>query len=89
MKELKRIFLGEFFDDLQISDRIVQICGGEPHDHGPDEKIGIERLGASDICTGFGATLIIGSLVILLTIIITVVLVLVKKRCSEKCNARI
>ena len=36
MKELKRIFLGEFFDDLHISDRIIRTFGGEPNDHGPD-----------------------------------------------------
>ena len=36
MKELKRIFLGEFFDDLQISDKIVRFFGGEPNYHGPD-----------------------------------------------------
>ena len=57
--QLKRISFGEFFDDLQIFDKVYEELGIEdfvaPKDSA-DEKVGEERLGTKDILKRFGPT---------------------------------
>lgn len=74
--KLRVITLGEFFDDLEIGQRIAEFLSiGMNEEKITDEQIGEERLGQQSILANFGPTLIILSIVF--AVIICIVLILI------------
>lgn len=73
---MKKIAFAEYFDDIGIGSAISEFFGfPSKEDAGPEERVGDERLGSSDILENFGSTLLIAlavfiALVILLTMAI-------------------
>ena len=57
--QLKRISFGEFFDDLQIMNKVYEKLEMEDYltsTDSADEKVGEDRLGSKDILQRFGPT---------------------------------
>mmetsp|Transcript_1153 Transcript_1153/g.1718 ORF Transcript_1153/g.1718 Transcript_1153/m.1718 type:complete len:185 (+) Transcript_1153:2442-2996(+) len=93
LHELRKISLGEFIDDLEVSTRIPAFFGIESEvSSGADEKVGEDRLGSKDgIFSNFGAAMILASSVlVMIVILITLSYFLVRRaNCSSKCAARL
>lgn len=91
--ELRKIALGEFMDDLEISNVFNEAMGFEVDQGGgaEEEKLGDDRLGTASIFSSFGATMVIGSIAFVLIIGIILLLIYCRKRVklSEKNKQRI
>ena len=80
-KELKRIALGEFFDDIDLAVRLTSFFGLDT-DKGEylEEKTGMDRLGEDSFVNNFGATLIIGTTLFILLVLVIVLLSYYRKK---------
>ena len=89
--ELRKIALGEFFDDVEVGDWIANIFGmvGYERKNSTDESTSEEdRLGYGDILSIFGPTFIICALLFITLIAVLIAVFIIRKRvnCSEKCG---
>lgn len=82
VKEIKRIFLGEYLEDLEIGHKMSSVLGIESNSdvNDPDEKIGDERLGSDQISANFGITFILATFVFLLIIGLILTVILISRR---------
>lgn len=77
--ELRKISLGEFFDDLELSKTIPEFFGIEAKESkATEEKVGEERLGSADsVLFNFGPTLLLGTILFLVVIIASLTIYIV------------
>lgn len=80
MNELRKIALGEFMDDLDLSSKINSFFGIEKEAGAEEQKVGEDRLGSTSIFASFGATMLIGSIVFAGIIVVIVLLVVNRKK---------
>ena len=81
LRELKRIALGEFVDDLELGNKVRLFFSFEPlESYTAEEKVGQERLGPTDAFASIGPTLILVSVVFSLIILIVLILVFIGKK---------
>ena len=80
--EIKRIFLAEYIEDLEIGQKISNAFGIETRnkDEVPGDNVGHDRLGSDDIFKNFGITLILASFVFLVLIGLVIIIVLVSRK---------
>ena len=78
---LRRIFLGEYIDDLKIGHNISVALGTKSVNDidAPENKIGNDRIGSDDMAANFGPTMILGSIVLLLLIVILLAAVYISR----------
>ena len=86
LKELKRVTLGEFFEDLDVGRKIQEKIGIKVSSLITEEQIGKSRLGSKDIFSNFGITFILISSLFLLFLLVIFCGVRLSKRnaTSEK-----
>lgn len=90
--ELKRVALGEFLDDLDISNKSMEYLGFETEEgSSSEEKLGEERLGPTNSVTSMGSTFLLGSVVLTFIVLIIVICVVISRAMSssEKCRMRV
>ena len=82
LEELKRIALGEFFDDLGIEEKIIDLFGFEEHykNDGPEVRIGYERFGSPDLFQSFGPTFYMSLSFFLLIILVSLMVICIGRR---------
>ena len=89
--ELRKISLGEFVDDLQLSEKIPALLGIDfKAKSATEETVGEERLGSqTGVFHNFGPTLLLGSCVFffIIAVISAVVIISKRKECSSKCRS--
>ena len=75
--EIKRVFLGEYIDDLAIGHKISNTLGFETNNDidDPGQKVGLDRLGSTDISANFGPSFILGTICFILLIIMVLSLI--------------
>ena len=83
--------MGEFIEDLQIGKSIADSIGLQPDDkQGPEQNVGAERLGKSDILSRLGVTLLLISVIIVVLAILVVSLhLLCSYRISDENRLRL
>ena len=80
LKEIKRVALAEFFNDFQVSQRVMNEIFGIKEDDSVGEKVGESRLGSSSIMDNFGFTMILISAVLaVIILLITLAAYVIKK----------
>ena len=83
LKEIRRIVLGEYFDDFSLSQKIMNALFDMPSsddDDSVEEKIGEERLGSKSIMKNFGITLLIISTILVVVILVCALATFIMKR---------
>ena len=73
--------MGEFIEDLQIGKNIAESLGLSPEDkQGPEQSVGADRLGHSDISSRLGVTLLLITAVIIVLAILIIILYLICRK---------
>ena len=86
LKELRRVILGEFFDDLDLGSKIASGLGfayDKKDNESPAEKVGLSRLGKDDLFENLGATFIIFLIIFLVAIFLVLLIICVSKKCAS------
>ena len=86
-KELKRVVMGEFIDDLDIAKHILEPLGLETNDEStcPEEKVGFkQRLGSTKVKENFGASFIVFTFAFLIIILLVVLMYFLFCKFSKK-----
>ena len=80
--EIKRIFLGEYIEDLEVGQKMSNAFGIETRNklEQPEDNIGEDRLGSNDVFGNFGITLILAIFVFLLLIGLLFIVILMSRR---------
>ena len=79
--KIRRIFLGEYIDDLQIGNRLSEALNIKVFSKydAPEQKFGPDGIGSDEISANFGVTFILGSLIFLLLIILVVIAIFISR----------
>ena len=78
--------MGEFIEDLQIGKSIADSIGLQPDDkQGPEQNVGADRLGKSDILSRLGVTLLLFSVII---VILAVLVIILRFLCSDRISEK-
>ena len=91
LNEAKRLFLGEYFDDLNIGENLGHAIGIETDkSDNPGGEVGLDRLGSTSLASNFGVTFIVGGVIFVLLVVLILLSIFFSKRCnlSEKNKAR-
>ena len=89
LRELRRVVLAEYMDDLEIGKKFLEWLGINPAEEVVGERSGSSRLGTNSLYENFGATIMVIILLFMLLILIVVGFVKCARRLSMKCRERI
>ena len=80
--EIKRIFLAEYIEDLEVGQKMSNAFGIETRNkvEEPQDNIGEDRMGSDDVFGNFGITLILAIFVFLLLIGLLFIVILMSRR---------
>ena len=81
LDEFKRIYLGEFIDDLKIGEKMMKAftIDGD-YSEVPEEKLGTDRVGEKSFFANFGATFFFLNLFIIVFVLLIILAVVLFKR---------
>eukprot|EP00353_Schmidingerella_taraikaensis_P012373 CAMPEP_0185571574 /NCGR_PEP_ID=MMETSP0434-20130131/3613_1 /TAXON_ID=626734 ORGANISM="Favella taraikaensis, Strain Fe Narragansett Bay" /NCGR_SAMPLE_ID=MMETSP0434 /ASSEMBLY_ACC=CAM_ASM_000379 /LENGTH=362 /DNA_ID=CAMNT_0028187075 /DNA_START=218 /DNA_END=1303 /DNA_ORIENTATION=+ len=88
--ELRKVALGEFFDNIPIGDELAKFFNiPSKEDSSTEQKMDETRVGSADIFASFGPTLVLVSAILAGLVILVICSVYLSRRlgCSQKCKS--